>query len=232
MKNFKFIYALILIGVLVSRIANWQIGDWIFKPLLMISLGFYFFSAVILSRQSVMKPKASRGVRQNQFVLAVLIFSLIGDVFLMFDGYFIQGLAAFLIAHLCYIYAFLPEASRFFSKKEFYLPSIAILVYAYFFLMQILPNIAEPLQKVPITVYGLTISGMLLTVLHRWNNVSKNSFWFVLVGATLFVLSDSLIAVSKFVAPFPMSGILIMATYGIGQYLIVEGFLCDAKRSQ
>ena len=221
MKNFKFIYALILIGVLVSRIANWQIGDWIFKPLLMISLGFYFFSAVIL-----------RGVRQNQFVLAALVFSLIGDVFLMFDGYFIHGLAAFLIAHLCYIYAFLPEASRFLSKKEFYLPSIAVLIYAYFLLMQILTNIAEPLQKVPITVYGLTISGMLLTVLHRWNNVSKNSFWFVLVGATLFVLSDSLIAVSKFVAPFPMSGILIMATYGIGQYLIVEGFLCDVKRSQ
>ena len=70
---------------------------------------------------------------------------------------------------------------------------------------------------------------MLLTVLHRWNNVSKNSFWFVLVGATLFVLSDSLIAVSKFVAPFPMSGILIMATYGIGQYLIVEGFLLMQK---
>jgi uncharacterized membrane protein YhhN len=80
-------------------------------------------------------------------------------------------------------------------------------------------------MKTPITVYALTILMMLLTTFHRLDKVPSASFWYVAVGATLFVLSDSMIAVSRFVAPFPMSGILIMVTYAVGQYLIVEGFL-------
>ena len=38
--------------------------------------------------------------------LAYLAFSLAGDTFLMFEGYFLAGLASFLLAHLCYIALF------------------------------------------------------------------------------------------------------------------------------
>ena len=91
MKNFTLVFSLILIADLVARAMqpDWQIAEYILKPLLMISLGFYFVKSTVL-----------RGVRQNQFVLAAIIFSLIGDVFLMPEGYFIQGLGAFLIAHV------------------------------------------------------------------------------------------------------------------------------------
>ncbi len=215
MKNFTYIFFFILLGDLLARAMqpDWQLAEYIFKPLLMISLGYYFVNATIL-----------RGVRQNQFVLAAIVFSLLGDVFLMFEGYFIKGLGAFLIAHLFYIYAFRSEASRFFSKKKLFIPTILVLVYGYFLLMQVLPNVALPL-KVPITVYAIAILLMLLTTLHRWGNVSDISFKYVIVGATLFVISDSMIAISKFVTSFPMDGVLIMATYGVGQYLIVDGFL-------
>ncbi len=221
MRNFTFVFFFILLGDLLARAMqpDWQIMEYVFKPLLMISLGEYFISSIIL-----------RGVRQNQFVLAAIVFSLLGDVFLMLEGYFIHGLGAFLIAHLFYIYAFQSEASRFFSKKKLFIPTILVLVYGYFLLMQVLPNVALPL-KVPITVYAIAILLMLLTTLHRWGNVSVISFNYVIIGATLFVISDSLIAISKFVTSFPMDGVLIMATYGIGQYLIVEGFLKNVNAS-
>ena len=109
MKNFTNIFFFILLGDLVARAMqpDWQLAEYIFKPLLMVSLGFYFVNATIL-----------RGVRQKQFVFAAIVFSLLGDIFLMFEGYFIQGLGAFLIAHIFYILAFQPESSRFFFKKR------------------------------------------------------------------------------------------------------------------
>lgn len=221
MRSFTFVFFFILLGNLLARAMqpDWQFAEYIFKPLLMISLGYYFVNATILS-----------GVRQNQFVLAAIFFSLLGDVFLMFEGCFIPGLGAFLIAHIFYIYAFQPEASRFFSKRMLFIPTILVLVYGYFLLMQVLPNVALPL-KTPITVYALTILSMLLTALHRFGNVSDISFKYVIIGASLFVISDSLIAISKFVTSFPMDGVLIMATYGVGQYLIVEGFLKNVNTS-
>jgi uncharacterized membrane protein YhhN len=223
MKKFPILFSFILLGDLIARAMqpDWQIAEYIFKPLLMISLGIYFIQSVILMAHP---ESIGRGVIQNQLLLAAIVFSLLGDIFLMFDGYFIAGLGSFLIAHLFYIYAFGREAVRFFSKKELFLPSILVLIYGYFLLMHILPNVDLAL-KVPITVYSLTILMMLLTVLHRLGNVSTASFWWVSVGAMLFVLSDSMIALNKFVAPFPMAGVLIMATYGMGQYLIIEGFL-------
>lgn len=215
MKNFTYIFFFILLGDLLARAMqpDWQLAEYIFKPLLMISLGYYFVNLTIL-----------RGVRQNQFVLAALIFSLLGDVFLMFKGYFIQGLGAFLIAHIFYILAFRPEASRFFSKKELLIPATAVLIYGGILLGIVLPNVGSAL-KIPIIVYSFTILIMLLTTLHRFENVSAISFKYVIIGASLFVISDSMIAISKFVTSFPMVGILIMATYGVGQYLIVKGYV-------
>ena len=221
MKNFTYIFFFILLGDLLARAMqpNWQLAEYIFKPLLMVSLGFYFVNATIL-----------RGIRQNQFVLSAILFSLLGDIFLMFDGYFIQGLGAFLIAHIFYILAFRPESSRFLSKKELLLPALAVLMYGIILLIIVLPNVGSAL-KAPIIVYAITILMMLLTALHRFGNVATISFKYVIVGATLFVLSDSMIAINKFVTDFPMDGVLIMATYGVGQYLIVEGFLKNVNTS-
>lgn len=221
MKNFTYIFFFILLGNLLARTMqpDWQFAEYIFKPLLMVSLGYYFVNATIL-----------RGVRQNQFVLAAIIFSLLGDVFLMFEGYFIQGLGSFLIAHLFYILTFRSEVSRFFSKKELLIPASVVLIYGSILLVFVLPNVGSAL-KIPIIVYSFTILIMLLTALHRFGNVSDISFKYVIIGASLFVISDSMIAISRFVTSFPMDGVLIMAIYGVGQYLIVEGFLKNVNTS-
>jgi len=65
------------------------------KPLLMISLLPYFISA------------SSGYPSWRIYVVIALLFSLAGDVLMMFSNMFIGGLAAFLIAHVCYIAAYL-----------------------------------------------------------------------------------------------------------------------------
>ena len=41
----------------------------------------------------------------------------------------------------------------------------------------------------------------------------------------LFALSDSLIAINKFVQPIPYEGVLIMGSYYLAQYMIVNGVI-------
>ena len=220
MKNFTYVFFFILLVDLVARAMqpDWQMVEYVFKPLLMTTLGEYFI------REAQIK-----GQKQNQFILAALAFSFLGDIFLMADKFFIVGLGAFLIAHIFYILAFRSESSRFFSKKELLIPATFVLIYGAILLSIVLPNVGSAL-KIPIIVYSMTILVMLLTALHRYGNVSAVSFKYVIIGASLFILSDSMIAISKFVTAFPMDGVLIMATYGVGQYLIVVGYMKNVKK--
>jgi uncharacterized membrane protein YhhN len=45
----------------------------------------------------------------------------------------------------------------------------------------------------------------------------------VLVGAVLFILSDSTIALNKFLQHFEAASLLVMTTYAAAQWLIVWG---------
>jgi uncharacterized membrane protein YhhN len=49
--------------------------------------------------------------------------------------------------------------------------------------------------------------------------------WYILVGAIIFVSSDSILAFNKFYEPVVLSSFLIMITYLVAQYLIVSGIL-------
>jgi uncharacterized membrane protein YhhN len=54
----------------------------------------------------------------------------------------------------------------------------------------------------------------------------------VFVGALLFVASDSMIGINRFVTPFQGSQYAIMLTYYGAQLLILWGVMLDAKHSQ
>jgi uncharacterized membrane protein YhhN len=52
------------------------------------------------------------------------------------------------------------------------------------------------------------------------------------LGAILFILSDSVIALNKFKSDdlnIPMPRLIIMVTYILGQFLIVEGVIKNEK---
>ena len=61
--------------------------------------------------------------------------------------------------------------------------------------------------------------------LNRFGNGHPISFSLVFTGSLLFVFSDTMIAVNRFLTPIPYEGILIMTTYISAQYLIMRGLL-------
>lgn len=171
------------------------------------------------------------GVRRflRQTLIVALIFATIGDILLMIPGgaystlLFLLGLGAFLCTHLWYISGFLMEVDprRGYLRTHF-LWVAPFLVYLLAFLSWLWPDMPEGMQF-PVTVYAVIISTMALSVINMHGRIQKDAFLYLLTGALLFILSDSLIAAQKFGHPFPGNRVVIMVTYLLGQWLIVRG---------
>jgi len=158
-----------------------------------------------------------------------LLFSWIGDIALMFDEkipiLFVVGLGAFLIAHLGYAAAFVrnvkdSNSSLNVSKSALIaLPFIAITSCFFYYMKDGLP--AE--LFVPVLAYTVVISVMGITAVIRYNHVDAKSYKWILIGAILFILSDMVIAINKFVIDFDYDAILNMWLYLTGQFMITVG---------
>lgn len=195
------------------------------KPLILFGLILYFYR--------ITKPIASTLLTKS--ILAALVFSWLGDILLLWNHLFVYGLGAFLMAHVCYIIGFrvaqkiptrVEEVN--FVKSFFYNLPIYLAAALTFYLIN--PNLGS--MKIPVILYILVIVGMVATARDRFKKCNPASFWQVFIGAVLFFISDGAIAISRFFAEFPESGILIMGTYATAQLLIVMGirsYLIDHK---
>ncbi len=214
-KKITIAFLLLTITDLAGIISGFSPLHFIAKPLLIPSLMLLLFFTA--------SPVAGK-----KLLLVALFFSWMGDVFLLFEAsnknFFIFGLASFLTTHICYIIFFLrissPQMSLLLRQ-----PLLLLLVPAYGLALVwlLFPHLGE--LKLPVMVYAAVICTMLLCSLHVFKKInSPANRWYVL-GASAFVLSDSLLAVNKFYQPFAFAGVLIMITYCAAQYCIVRGFL-------
>jgi len=131
-----------------------------------------------------------------------------------------------LIAHLLFIYAFFlsnnGKLGALRKNPAFFLP---LIIFQVMFLYLSWPGMAE--LKVPVIFYSCAIIGMILFAINRMGAVSFTSFFTLLFGALLFLISDSIIGLNKFVFPIAYAGATIMLFYGTGQYLIAKGMSQD-----
>jgi len=228
---FILVVILELLGGYIYEINEAPYGIWIFKPLLMPILMFWYYKET--------KIKTSF----DKIILASLFFSWWGDNFLMpaifkTDINFLLGLASFLVAHLLYIAAFtkikpLPnKKSILINKPYLVIPFILLIVGLLAFLIQE-NNKSFIEMKMPVIVYASIIMIMVVMALNRKGRVNNNSFQLVFIGALLFMISDSVIALSRFSSLFQgkeiLAGILIMVLYAMGQYLIVKGAIAQQR---
>ncbi|WP_426091676.1 lysoplasmalogenase [Flavobacterium sp. DSR3-2] len=188
---------------------------WFLKPFL---LPFLLLAVYFQERFSTKK-----------ILLTALTLSWVGDIILMFadkgELYFIAGLIAFLLSHISYIILFSKQLKIYLKKSKiiFWVGVTAIAFYLIVIMLILLPSLGD--LKIPVFVYALTISIMLLFALKGFLNWQKPANSYILIGAIVFVASDSLLAFDKFYAPLQYSSLLIMATYLLAQYLIVIGIL-------
>lgn len=166
-------------------------------------------------------------------LLFVLFFSWVGDILLMFDennsNFFIFGLTAFLIAQAAYITAFSIAAHK--SNGSSLPPGLLLIppIYAGILLSILIPHLGDML--IPVVIYSMVITAMLMQSLRRWSKTDNYSFWFVAIGATFFIASDSMIAIDSFYSPINFAPLLIMITYIIAQYMLVTGLLIHEDKA-
>lgn len=193
---------------------NLEILHLITKPLLVPALLMLLF----FTQSSVPGKK---------LLITGLIFSWLGDVFLLFEYkyalFFIFGLASFLTTHIFYIIYFLRirSANASLLKKQPVLIAL-VLVYGVGLVWLLYPHLGD--MKFPVIIYASVICTMLLCSLHVFLKINKKAAARFLLGASAFVISDSLLAINKFYQPFAFAGVLIMLTYCAAQFFIVTGY--------
>jgi uncharacterized membrane protein YhhN len=161
---------------------------------------------------------------QRNLITGALLLSWMGDCWLLFESrddlFFMLGLGSFLLAHLFYIVYFHKIRIKEKVKPR---PWLLIPVVLYYGLLIWLLNPYLLELQLPVRIYGLVISFMLVLALHMFFIRPQKAGQWMVTGALLFILSDSLLAINKFYAPFEKAGVLIMLTYGLAQYCIAEG---------
>ena len=220
-----FYYILLSVELYGETVQNYFI-IWICKPLLMTVLFILFFL----------------NAQKNLFIericlLIALGLSCIGDILFIENrkDFFLYGVAVYLIVHLCYIISFIiriKQEGKLLKQRLTYssmiITSIPFFIYFIYFLSILYPKLDENFEEtkdllIPIVIYGFVIVGMGYISYLRGRKIP--GFWSVFLGALFFILSDSLLALNKFVSRIPVPGLPIMFTYGIGQYLITIGTL-------
>ncbi len=216
---FLFLFTISAITNLWSEVMDWRLGVLISKPLLMTTLGLYFWSKTRKNTTYL-----------SFFILLGLFMAIFGDCFLMFaeksKAFFLLGLSSFLFTQLFYAIAFWRYPSK--EKGVVQKSSILILPFIVFLVFNawLLWDGLEGAMKIPVVLYSMVISAMVITALNLNGKVRSSTFRVIFTGALLFMISDFLIGLGKFGGleePIPQSRVLIMATYILGQYLIIKG---------
>jgi len=222
-KTLLYFFFAVSLGEILSILISAEGAQFFFKPLIMITLGAYY------------RVSTSGEDRSNSLVASIL-FSLIGDVLLMFQRdttpYFMLGLASFLIAHVFYILTYRQHKSdaagnslQGIQRIRFAFPIILAGTGLIVILYPVLGNL-----KFPVILYALIMVVMVLNALFRYGHTNYKSFWMVLSGAMLFMISDAVLAINKFLQPMENGVLIVMLTYSAGQFLIVRGLMQHYKK--
>lgn len=147
------------------------------------------------------------------FIVTGLLFSLLGDTFLIFpEQHFKKGLIAFLIGHICYIFAFTISTGFHFTFWIFF----PIVIVGVLYLRYIIPYSGK--MKIPIILYILIILIMVWTAAERFHSYPTLRAVLPAIGAVLFMGSDAVLALNKFRKPFFSAELIILTTYFTAQW--------------
>lgn len=160
------------------------------------------------------------GSPAGRWLLVGLILCLAGDVFLLGDGEsaFLAGLSAFLLGHLAYVASFVALGL---DEPAWGLIGLTALLAVVLATGRVIPAAHREGGAVlagAVTAYMIVIGAM---VAAAW----MTGEWLVGLGAVTFMVSDAILALTRFVRRARHSDVAVMVTYHLGQVLIVIGVL-------
>lgn len=163
--------------------------------------------------------QSSAGMLGRKWLMLALCLSWLGDVLLMGEGLFVPGLVAFLLAHLSYLQLFRQDAPWLRSRLAL---AVCLSVAAVIFVGLDQNGLPTEL-RVPVAAYVWVIATMAAQAWGRAKHLYSAASLWVAWGSVSFMLSDTLLALDKFVSPLPYAGLWVLATYYLAQGLIVRG---------
>ena len=164
--------------------------------------------------------------KPQTWLVRALVLSWVGDVLLLYPGLFLPGLVAFLAAHVCYFKLLNMDAPLLPNRSALLRCVLAgALMYAVLFF-----NGLQMDMRIPVALYVAVISLMAAQAWGRSTHLKDSGGLMTAIGATLFMLSDSLLAVDTFINPLPYAGLWVLATYYAAQALMVSGVLLSLRQ--
>ena len=162
----------------------------------------------------------------KEIALTALFCSWLGDVVLLGDGnYFVWGMLAFTWAHLrngrilVRLQAFQLKDATWIGLA-FALGTISLV---YYFLQSSLGIFLIPVVIYMVVISAVWVLSFNLTNQPRYKATAINFF---IPGMFLFVLSDTLLALNKFLFHYPLRwDIWVMVTYALAQWFLTEGYI-------
>jgi uncharacterized membrane protein YhhN len=151
--------------------------------------------------------------------------------------FFLAGLGSFLVAQLLFIFCYKECVSSDASKVKsvWFAPFV---IYWVIMMTIVLPPLSSNTEKsatvIPVIVYATILISMAAFALLRLGRTNQQSFVLTFIGACIFVVSDSLIAINflAFQVLMQQAGFLIMSTYIVAEFLIAQGILEHYKKTE
>ncbi len=186
------------------------------KPAVLVAL----IGVVLLARAGEAGAADAGRATTTGWLLVALALSLVGDVLLLSDGpaRFVAGLTAFLLGHLAYVAAFVASGL---SAPGLAAVGALVVVVALGLGRAILPGARADggfALAAAVTAYMVVIGAMALT---GW----ATGRVLVGLGASVFVVSDTVLAQGRFVQERRWTHVVVMVTYHLAQVLLVAGLL-------
>jgi uncharacterized membrane protein YhhN len=192
-------------AILFLRANQWgpKRQEYIFKPL----------TTILILLIALLAPVPENALYKWAVVFGLAL-SLAGDIFLLLpQNRFIFGLAAFLIAHICFTLAF--------TSEGFTVSLLVFIPFAIFggLMIGLLWPVLGKL-RLPASVYALALMIMGWQAAGYWITVGSQSSILAFVGAVLFIISDSIMILHRFRSPHRYARLTYMTLYYIALWLI------------
>ncbi|MBN2157002.1 MAG: lysoplasmalogenase [Candidatus Lokiarchaeota archaeon] len=193
------------------------IMEYLTKPLLMPLLAAFYVVSALANAISI-----------NWWFVVGILGGFLGDFFLLIDQkrnklMFKLGLIAFLFGHIFYFIAFFIRGWDFAAFQWWSLIIGALFVVYGVILAPILLKHTGKMS-LPVGIYLVIIVLMGVSASALIGIISTMGIVFLIIGAWLFIISDTFNAIGRFVKPIRYERIYTMFTYILGQLFIVLGF--------
>jgi uncharacterized membrane protein YhhN len=183
--------------------------EWVLKPVVL--------ALLIVVAWSRGAPDSATG----WWVLVALALSLAGDVALLSESEprFVAGLGSFLLAHLAFVLAFAHLGMR---RAGLGLVGLALVVALVAVVGRRVVSAARAEGGTGLAAAVAAYMGVIgVMVVAAW----ATGHLLVALGATVFMASDAILALDRFVRPRRFGPLAVMVTYHLAQLLIVLGVL-------